>query len=334
VADPVLIEILSKGPQAWNEWHGRNPHVYRDFRVAKLSGKNLKGCRFNTANFLCAKFKGANLEGADLVQTNLHNADLSFTNLRGADLYHANLKGANLEEADLEGAILGNTQFSFVNLSTTKGLETCTHRHPSSIDHHTLKNSGSLPPVFLEGCGLSDWEIEATKLYAQDLPNATITEILYKIHDLRIHQVIKIGSIFISYSHEDAVFVDKIGTWLKERGIRYWLDRKDATAGRIEKQLDRAIHFHPTVLLILSQYSTNSDWVEHEVRKARELEKETKRDVICPISLDDSWKDCRWPQRIMEQIKEYNILDFSKWENEGKFEREFAKLLNGLSSYY
>jgi len=219
MADLALIEILSKGPKAWNEWHGRNPHVYRDFRSAKLSGKNLKGCRFNTANFLVAKFKGANLEGTDLCQTNLHNSDLSYTNLRGADLYHANLKGANLEEADLEGAILGNTQFSFVNLSTTKGLATCIHRDPSSIDHYTLKNSGSLPTVFLEGCGLSDWEIEATKLNAQDLPSATITEILYKIHDLLIHQVIKVGPIFISYSHEDVVFVDKIGTWLKKNGI-------------------------------------------------------------------------------------------------------------------
>ena len=61
-----------------------------------------------------------------------------------------------------------------------------------------------------------------------------------------------------------------------------------------------------------------SDWVQHEVRFARELEKETERHVLCPVALDDSWKSSPWPKRIMEQVMEYNILDFSKWEDDGR----------------
>ena len=61
-------------------------------------------------------------------------------------------------------------------------------------------------------------------------------------------------------------------------------------AGRIETQIDRAIRQNPTVLLVLSENSLNSDWVEHEVRTARGLEKEIGRDVLCPVALDDSWK--------------------------------------------
>jgi hypothetical protein len=78
----------------------------------------------------------------------------------------------------------------------------------------------------------------------------------------------------------------------------------------------------------------NSDWVQHEVRKARELEKELGRDALCPIALDDSWKSSRWPQRVMEQVMEYNILDFSQWEDEGTFNAKFGKLLSGLDLFY
>jgi hypothetical protein len=105
-------------------------------------------------------------------------------------------------------------------------------------------------------------------------------------------------------------------------------------AGRIEIQIDRAINQKRTVLLVLSEHSLSSDWVEHEVRTARGLEKEMGRDVLCPVPLDDSWKSSPWPKRVMEQITEYNILDFSDWKDESKFEHMFRKLIDGLELFY
>ena len=105
-------------------------------------------------------------------------------------------------------------------------------------------------------------------------------------------------------------------------------------AGRIENQIDQAIRQNPTVLLVLSEHSLRSDWVEHEVRTARELEKDMGRDVLCPVALDDSWKSSHWPKRVMEQIMEYNILDFSEWEDDVKFEGMFRKLIDGLELFY
>ena len=102
----------------------------------------------------------------------------------------------------------------------------------------------------------------------------------------------------------------------------------------METQIDRAIRQNPTVLLILSKNSMNSDWVQHEVRKARDLEKELGRDALCPIALDDSWNSSHWPQRVMEQVMEYNILDFSEWEEDGKFVHTFNKLIEGLGLFY
>ena len=67
---------------------------------------------------------------------------------------------------------------------------------------------------------------------------------------------------------------------------------------------------------------------------ARKLEIETGRDVLCPVALDDSWKTCRWPARLREQIEEYLILDFSAWEDRTTFEAQFDKLLRGLRIFY
>ena len=79
--------------------------------------------------------------------------------------------------------------------------------------------------------------------------------------------------------------------------------------------------------------STDSS-VEHEARKAREKEKKTGKDAMCPIALDESWKSCRWPARLREQMTEYNILDFSGWKDTPTFEKQFRKLVEGLNLFY
>ena len=74
--------------------------------------------------------------------------------------------------------------------------------------------------------------------------------------------------------------------------------------------------------------------VGHIVRTARLLDKETKRDILCPVALDYSWKNSSWSKRFMEQLMEYNILDFSVWEDNDKFGIIFNKLIDGLELFY
>ena len=52
------------------------------------------------------------------------------------------------------------------------------------------------------------------------------------------------------------------------------------------------------------------------------------------MALDDSWRSCRWPERLQERIEEYNILDFSKWREPDEFDRMFARLMDGLTIFY
>lgn len=268
-------------------------------RGAHLQEANLQSGIFSGANLSGANFEGADLAGAFLGGVNLSNANLQEADLRLADLWGTDLRNSNLNytslvstrfvQTQLAGstfldAILDDTVFVSVDLSKANNLKRTIHEGPSSLGMDTIRFSkGLIPNSFLLGCGLADWEIESTKLHAPHLTNKEITDIQYKIYDLRAEQSLQIYNLFISYSHTDAVFVDRLEEYLNKKGIRFWRDVHHATSGRLVKIVDRAIRINQTVLIVLSAESVKSDWVEHEVYRARKLEKEIGRDVLCPM---------------------------------------------------
>ena len=297
---------------------------------ASLNQANLKETRLTSSIIMNTDIRNADLSSAYLHKTILAKSDLS-----GAYLYKAHLSEVHLRESKFTNTAFADTAFGACDLSLAIDLEKSNHHGPSTIGMDTLhKSKGRIPERFLRGCGLSDADIEFSKLSNPDFSNEEVNKILYRVYELRASQAVQISPLFISYSHADGQFVDKLETYLNNKGIRFWRDVHDMIAGRIETQIDRAIRQNPTVLLILSEYSMKSDWVEHEVRTARELEKEIGRDTLCPVALDHSWKQSLWPQRVMEQIMEYNILDFSAWRDDNKFENTFNKLIDGLELFY
>lgn len=340
MADQEQLSILKQGVDVWNKWREENPDVIIDLNDAYLFGMDLSRFNLQMVNFIganlgVAKLCGANLRRADLRATDLSDADIRWADFSNSDLSRADLRRAYLNGANLKNAYMGFTIFGDSDLSEAMGVEEVRHESPSTIGMNVLQLSkGKIPITFLRGCGLSDLDIEYAKLYNPDLTNHEIDEILYRIHDLRAHQAIQVSPLFISYSRKDGAFVDRLEVLLNEKGIRFWRDIHDATSGRLERQIEQAIRHNPTVLLVLSENALQSDWVQHEVRQARGLEKELGRDVLCPVALDASWKDGHWPQRIMEQVMEYNILDFSQWQDEKAFGKIFVKLLDGLQLFY
>ncbi len=308
--------------------------------VAYLAATDLNAASLSGASLYGANLRGAKLANAHLIRSNLFEANLTLADFLGADLNGADLRNVNLTETNLRNAsfknvVIGGTILADIDLSITVGLESVIHDSASTLGTNTLMRSmGNIPEVFLRGCGLSDWEIEQAKMYNPRLRNHEFIDIQNRIFDLRHLQAIQISPLFISYSHSDGAFVDRLEKQLIAKGVRFWRDIHDLKAGRIEKQIDRAISQNRTVLLVLSENSLNSDWVEHEVRTARGKEKDTESDVLCPVALDGSWKDNRWPKRVMEQIMEYNILDFSEWKDDSKFHDMFRKLIDGLELFY
>ena len=330
---------------------------FRDARLTRVDFReaNLQGARFSLANLSRAALinaslhrahlketrlshaiiMNADLRDADLSSSYLHKTVLAKTDLSGAYLYKAHLSEVYLSESRFTNAAFADTTLGASDLSLAMDLEKANHHGPSTIGIDTIqKSKGRIPENFLRGCGLSDTDIEFAKLSDPDFSNAEVNRILYKVYELRANQAVQISPLFISYSHADGTFVDKLESHLNNKGIRFWRDVHDMKSGRIETQIDRAIRQNPTVLLILSEHSLQSDWVEHEVRTARELEKDLAHDVLCPVALDDSWKNSPWPRRVMEQIMEYNILDFSMWHDDDRFGHTFNKLIDGLQLFY
>jgi uncharacterized protein YjbI with pentapeptide repeats len=336
VANRAHLKLLKRGVSAWNAWR-------------KAAGKDVK-----------PNLSGANLDSLDLTGVDLHGADLSFTemsetkldqanlsdvkmlygrlivsSLRGANLTSAILGGSTFDFSDLADANLANTQLDFVSmhgveftganlsgaflneaiftnvdLSGTLGLEDCNHDGPSTIDHRTLRNSGPLPLAFLRGVGLPDSLID----YLPSLLNRAIEHY----------------SCFISYSTQDQDFADLLHADLQNKGVRCWFAPHDLAIGeKIWDEIDAAIRLRDKVLLILSEYSITSDWVEDEVTKAFEEERKRDQIVLFPVRLDDAVMDT--DEAWAAKLRTRHIGDFRQWKKLDGYKKSFERVLRDLT---
>jgi hypothetical protein len=185
---------------------------------------------------------------------------------------------------------------------------------------------------------LTPWQILDAKLYDPALTATDFAELQHKVLDERTSGAICLGGAFISYSHTDSKFVDEVCRRLKEQGVPVWLDRHDMVAGRLQKQVSRAIRLNDIVVLVLSESSIQGDWIENELEMARRKENEENRDVLCPVALDDSWKakllgDETPNRQLWHTLTHKDIVDFSQWETD-TLEAQFDELLRGMKIYY
>ena len=230
--------------------------------------------------------------------------------MRGTKLEEVHLGRAYLSEANLQGVVLRDTIFADVDLSSCKGLETCQHAGPSIIDHRTLQRSGPLPLAFLRGVGLPDTLIE----YLPSLLN----------------QAIQMYSCFISYSSRDQAFAERLHADLQNKGVRCWFAPHDMPIGaKILDALDEAIRLRDKVLLVFSASALASDWVEGEVTRALDEERERKQTVLFPIRIDDAVLETKeaWARLLRGQR---NIGDFTRWKDHDAYQKGLERLLRDL----
>jgi hypothetical protein len=202
------------------------------------------------------------------------------------------------------------TGLSNVDLSRCKGLESTFHQCPSSIDIRTLQRSGPLPLVFLRGVGLPEALIEY-------LPSL-------------LHLSIQLYSCFISYSAKDEEFVRRLHADLQDNGVRCWFAPEDMKIGaKILDTLDQAIRLRDKILLVLSEASIASDWVEDEVTKGFAEERQRGGVVLFPVRLDDAVlaTDEAWALKLRDNR---NIGDFRHWKDHDAYQKTLARLLRDL----
>jgi hypothetical protein len=342
----------------------------RDFRTidlsqADLTGITLAGADLSRAllvgaNLSGAIFDGCNLSGADLsgaVQTalerplpqvsmreaNLEDTVLSSTNLMGADLtgaafrraffeaaslQYADLKGADFEESALygvnlsfakanatrlSGARCNQTIFAAVDLRGFVGLDSIDHRGPSAVDIDTLyRSNGEISETFLRGCGAPDDFI------------AYVRSLVAKPFDFY--------SCFISYSSKDHEFAERLYADLQHRGVRCWFAPEDLKIGdKFRHRIDDTIRTYDKLLIILSEHSIGSSWVESEVEAAFEQEDRRKKAVLFPIRLDGHAMTCDVGWAASMRRTRHNG-DFSGWRQHDSYKKSFDRLMRDLKS--
>ncbi len=301
------------------------------FQQANLAGATLEGARIAT-DFTDADLFSANLQDAHLVGTNLTRSKIVLADFSRATLVDTTLALADASGMKITDAELLHVNLSSLDLSQVQGLGRVEHHGPSFISTNTLALSrGQTPPTFLRGCGLSDWEIESSKLYNPDLTNDQVIDITYKLAELRGDNPIQFNSAFISYSHKDKKFARKLHDDLQEAGIRCWRDEKHARLG--DKIIDMVVHAirkQDKVLLLCSKDSLTSTWVEDELEAAVEKERKESRPALIPLDLDGYLFD-GWENGYAPRLRARLAGDFKGCpEDEQKYQEQFKRLVEAL----
>jgi uncharacterized protein YjbI with pentapeptide repeats len=362
MAEEEQLKILKQGVKAWNSWSKRHITtsidlsgadlsevnlskvdlseanlfganlVGTDFRAADLSAADLRWTNLSEANLSNANLFEANLSGAGIIKTNLSMANLSWACLNEANLSKANLSEANLTQLTLLGTEIDGALFVNVDLSAVRGLQHCYHFGPSSIDHRTLSKSGQLPIEFLRGCGLSDWEIETTRLYNLALTLEDFLDIQRRVFSMRsTRPASQFYPLFISYSSEDEKIAKMVQRSLQASGVRCWLARNDRNTGcRFQQPVDEMLQIHGRVVLIISKNSIMSPWIRNEIEAGLAKERKEDREVLFPIKIDSAYKQDKldWPVAMHREI---HLADFSEWRNQDAYNEAFNNILKTLT---
>jgi hypothetical protein len=94
--------------------------------------------------------------------------------------------------------------------------------------------------------------------------------------------------IFISYSHENKDFVDKLAIQLVNQNISVWVDKWELSIGdSLIDKVQEAVDGASALLVILSKASVASKWCKKELSSGLLRELEENRVVVMPVVLED-----------------------------------------------
>jgi hypothetical protein len=246
--------------------------------------------------------------GADCIESDLSGAVLVDADLTGVNFTRANLTEADLGGARFHSAVFRETTLNGCRLAHVTGLDQAIHLSYSYIDYKALDRSPGLPAIFLQGCGLSDKEIN-----------------FYGGPVFREY-----CSSFISFSQRDGEFADKLYRDLQRRGGRCWYYPDDVRIGEdLYDAMSSGLRSAEKTILVLSAASVASPWVNREVKLA--LAEEIKRDrlVILPLALDNAPFNTAvdWASRLRETRQ---IGDFRDWKQPSRYRESLERLLTAL----
>jgi hypothetical protein len=91
--------------------------------------------------------------------------------------------------------------------------------------------------------------------------------------------------VFISYSRKDSEYVGRLAAALEKEGLSVWLDERIDYGTKWPRVIEEKVDTCGAFVLVMSQFSKESDWVQKELARALHKKKE-----IFPVLLDgDQW---------------------------------------------
>jgi hypothetical protein len=201
-----------------------------------------------------------------------------------------------------------------VDLSTVQGLETVQHEGPSTIGIDTIYQSkGQISEIFLRGAGVPEpFIVQMKALVGAMAP-------------------IQFYSCFISYSSRDQGFAERLHADLQVKGVRCWFAPDLKIGERFRESIEESIRVYDKVMIVLSDASVKSRWVEREVHAALEREDRENRTVLFPIRIDEAVMDA--PQQWAAEIRRTRHTgDFSNWKDHDFYRVAFDRLLLDLQA--
>jgi len=94
--------------------------------------------------------------------------------------------------------------------------------------------------------------------------------------------------VFISYSHENNDFVQKLATNLVRHNTHVWVDTWELNVGdSIVQRVQDAIKSASALLVVLSKASVASEWCKREFSAGLVRELEEKQVIVLPLLLED-----------------------------------------------
>lgn len=107
------------------------------------------------------------------------------------------------------------------------------------------------------------------------------------------------GFVYISYSHRDSAFVDRLSSDLQAAGISTWVDRAKLMGGQDwASEVQNAIVSASALLVVISSNSASSAWIAAEYKSAMAAKK-----LVIPLLLED-------PKSVPLDLRMIQWVDF------------------------
>lgn len=111
--------------------------------------------------------------------------------------------------------------------------------------------------------------------------------------------------IFISYSHTDKEFAEKLAAHLVKNNAHVWVDSWELNVGdSILNRVQQAIQDSSALLVVLSNASIQSEWCRKELSAGLMRELNERQVIVLPVLLED----CKIPMFLQEKM----YADFRK----------------------